>query len=124
MHQSYGRLLQAREDQSGAIGQFQTARKMLVSVGAVPFIAGVDRDLSAVGLVTSAATSAQSALSLTDRERDVATLVAQGLSNPEVAAELYVSRKAVEYHLHNIYGKLGITSRRELRDSAGVIVHS
>jgi ATP/maltotriose-dependent transcriptional regulator MalT len=117
VHQSYGRLLQAREDQSGAIDQLQAARKMLASVGAAPFVAGVDRDLSAAGLPAATAAPAKSALGLTDRERDVATLVAQGMSNPEVAAELYVSRKAVEYHLHNIYGKLGIASRRELRDS-------
>ena len=45
----------------------------------------------------------------------MAVLVAQGLSNPEVAEQLYISRKAVEYHLRNIYGKLAITSRRELR---------
>ena len=57
----------------------------------------------------------RSTLELTDRERDVAVLVAQGLSNPEVAEQLYISRKAVEYHLRNIYGKLAITSRRELR---------
>ena len=121
IHQSYGRLLQAREDRSGAIEQFETARKMLASVGAAPFVAGVDRDLSLAGLPAATATPAKSALGLTDRERDVATLVAQGLSNPEVAAELYVSRKAVEYHLHNIYGKLGIASRRELRDSIGIV---
>jgi ATP/maltotriose-dependent transcriptional regulator MalT len=42
--------------------------------------------------------------------------VAKGYSNPEAASELYVSRKAIEYHLQNIYGKLGIASRRELRD--------
>ena len=45
----------------------------------------------------------------------MAVLVAKGFTNPEVAEELYVSRKAVEYHLGNIFGKLGITSRRELR---------
>jgi DNA-binding CsgD family transcriptional regulator len=120
VHQSYGRLLRAREDHSGAIDQLQTARNMLTSVGAAPFVAGVDRDLFDAGLSAAPASPANSALGLTERERDVATLVAQGLSNPEVAAELYVSRKAVEYHLHNIYGKLGIASRRELRDSIGV----
>ena len=45
----------------------------------------------------------------------MAVLAAKGFTNPEVAEELYVSRKAVEYHLGNIFGKLGITSRRELR---------
>ena len=54
-------------------------------------------------------------LQLTDRERDVAVLVAKGMTNREVAAELYVSPKAVDYHLGHIYGKLGITSRRDLR---------
>ena len=55
-------------------------------------------------------------LALTEREQDVATLVAKGLTNREVAGELYVSEKAVEYHLRNVFGKLGISSRRELRD--------
>jgi DNA-binding CsgD family transcriptional regulator len=54
-------------------------------------------------------------LSLTDRERNVATLVAKGLTNKEVAAELYVGQKAVEYHLGNNFGRLGISSRRQMR---------
>ncbi len=41
--------------------------------------------------------------------------MAQGLSNPEVAEQLYISRKAVEYRLRDTYGKLGISSRKELR---------
>ena len=47
-------------------------------------------------------------------ELAVARLVAAGLINRDVAAELYVSVKTVEYHLRNIFIKLGITSRREL----------
>ncbi|MHC1559506.1 helix-turn-helix transcriptional regulator [Actinomycetospora sp. C-140] len=53
---------------------------------------------------------------LTDREREITTLVGRGWTNPEIAAELFVSSKTVEYHLRNVYGKLGLRSRRALRD--------
>jgi len=46
---------------------------------------------------------------------EVADLVGRGLSNPEIAAELFISRKAVEYHLGNIYAKYGIHSREQPR---------
>jgi DNA-binding CsgD family transcriptional regulator len=45
----------------------------------------------------------------------VAHLVGKGLSNPEIAAELFLSRKAAEYHLGNIYAKYGLQGRRQLR---------
>ena len=54
-------------------------------------------------------------LELTSRETQVAQLAASGLSNPGSAAELFISRKAVEYHLGNIYAKCGVKGRRELR---------
>jgi DNA-binding NarL/FixJ family response regulator len=54
-------------------------------------------------------------LALTSRETEVAHLAGKGLSNPEIAAELFISRKAVEYHLGNIYAKCGLTGRQELR---------
>jgi DNA-binding CsgD family transcriptional regulator len=44
----------------------------------------------------------------------VAALVSTGLSNREVAAELYISPKTVQYHLTRIYAKLGVRSRSEL----------
>ena len=49
------------------------------------------------------------------RERDVVALVRQGYTNKEVAETLFVSVKAVEYHMGNIFSKLSIRSRRELR---------
>ena len=48
--------------------------------------------------------------------RKGATLtLGKGMSNPEIAAELYISRKAVEYHLGNVYAKSGLRGRQQLR---------
>ncbi len=113
-HHAYGQLLRAKGERRPAVVQLREAHGMLSSVSAEPFVARVDADLAAAG-IHAADKSRRSALELTDRERDVAVLVAKGLTNPEVAEQLYISRKAVEYHLRNTYGKLGIASRRELR---------
>ena len=54
------------------------------------------------------------ATELTAQERQVAGLVRQGLSNRDVAARLFVSPRTVDFHLRNVFSKLGITSRAEL----------
>ena len=113
-HHAYGQLLRAKGERRQAVTELRTAHQLLSSVGADPFVTRVDADLAATG-IHPADKSRRSTLELTDRERDVAVLVAQGLTNPEVAEQLYISRKAVEYHLRNTYGKLGISSRKELR---------
>ena len=97
--------------------QLRQAHTLLAGAGAKPFLERVDADLAASG-IRPTASGPTSTLTLTEREHDVALLVSRGLSNPEVGAQLYISRKAVEYHLANIYGKLGIKSRRELRGHA------
>jgi DNA-binding NarL/FixJ family response regulator len=73
----------------------------------------VERELAASGLRPSRG-AARVGAELTPQERAVAELVARGLTNREVAAELVVSAKTVERHLSRIYSKLGVRSRTEL----------
>jgi ATP/maltotriose-dependent transcriptional regulator MalT len=109
-----GQLQLERGERTQAVATLHNVHQTLLSVSAEPLASRVQSDLRRAG-ARSNSRSASSSLELTDREHDVAVLVAKGYSNPEAAAELYVSRKAIEYHLRNIFGKLGITSRRELR---------
>lgn len=55
----------------------------------------------------------RSSATLTEREREVLNLLAQGNTNKDIAQALFLSVRTVEAHLHNIYGKLGVTSRTE-----------
>ena len=52
---------------------------------------------------------------LTPREAEVLVLIAEGLSNPEIGTQLFISVRTVEWHLHKVFTKLDITSRRQLR---------
>ena len=114
LRQSYGRLLAAQARRRDAVDQLRAAHELLAAFGAEPYRRRVEADLAAAG-IRAAPRMGGSPLDLTPRERDVVALVADGRSNREAAAELYVSEKSVEYHLRNVFGKLGISSRRELR---------
>jgi DNA-binding CsgD family transcriptional regulator len=56
---------------------------------------------------------------LTAQERQIAELARDGLSNPEIGARLFHSRRTVEWHLRHVFAKLGIRSRRELSSALG-----
>jgi len=114
VHHCFGSLLLARGKRQLAVDQLRCAYDLYSGAGAQPYMDRVKPDLDEGG-ISQKASSDRSALSLTEREQDVVALVARGMTNREVAAELYVSSKAVEYHLRNVYGKLGVTSRSELR---------
>jgi non-specific serine/threonine protein kinase len=54
---------------------------------------------------------------LTPREREVADLVGDRLTNPQIASRLFVSQKTVETHMTNIFRKLGVSSRDEVAET-------
>jgi DNA-binding CsgD family transcriptional regulator/tetratricopeptide (TPR) repeat protein len=116
MHHRFGQLLAARGGmRRQSVDQLRIARDLFARAGAEPFLRRVEAGLAAQK-ITAGRGGSRSPLEFTDREHDVAVLVAKGMTNREVAAELYISPKAVDYHLGHIFGKLGITSRRNLRD--------
>ncbi|MHB2024803.1 MAG: helix-turn-helix transcriptional regulator, partial [Mycobacteriales bacterium] len=111
----YGRFLRSVGERRAAAAHLRTACQLLAAVGAAPLAAASENELAACG-VRPGTRAARSPLSLTAQETVVARLVASGLTNREAAARLYVSPKAVEFHLGNVFAKLGVSSRRQLRD--------
>jgi DNA-binding NarL/FixJ family response regulator len=75
------------------------------------------RELLATGeTVRKRTVAASPGNELTAQERQIALLVRDGMSNPEVGTRLFLSSRTVEWHLGKIFPKLSITSRRQLRD--------
>jgi DNA-binding CsgD family transcriptional regulator len=108
-----GRRLRAAGDRPAAVGQLERAHRLFSALGADPYVQACATELAALQ-VTAATGSPAALLGLSRSELAVARLVASGLTNREVASQLYVSVKTVEYHLRNSYIKLDITSRRAL----------
>lgn len=107
----HGRLLCGLGQITAGMVWLERGRDRLASAGAVPYARRCAADLTARQQTADAVPPSSV---LTERERAVASLVASGLTNTEAAAKLYISVKTVEYHLAQIYGKLGIRSRRQL----------
>jgi DNA-binding CsgD family transcriptional regulator len=112
---AHGRLLRRTGQRRPAVERLRRAKDLYLTLRADPFITWAEEELAACDLPGNPAGTRQSVLALTRRETEVAHLVGKGLSNPEIAAELFISRKAVEYHLGNIYAKCGLKGRQQLR---------
>ncbi|MFI0448978.1 helix-turn-helix transcriptional regulator [Actinomadura sp. 6N118] len=109
----YGERLRRNHRGGDARGPLRTAMETFQRLGLSPWAERAHNELRAAG--ESAARPEPVALNdLTPQELRIARLVAEGVSNREVAARLFLSPRTVEYHLYKIYPKLGISSRTEL----------
>lgn len=91
------------------------ARDLLSRIGADPFAARAAKELRATGEHPRRRTTPSTG-ELTAQELQVARQVATGATSREVGAQLFLSPRTIEAHLRSIYRKLGIRSRRELRE--------
>ena len=105
--------LLATEDPKRALAILEEVAARSSATGAVNVTAAAERRMRELGVRTWRRGSANTGL-LTDREQEVARLLATGASNPEIAASLFLSRKTVERHVSNILAKHGVRNRAEL----------
>ena len=90
-----------------------TAHDMLAAIGMEAFAERARRELAATG-ENVRRRRAETRDDLTAQETQIAQLARDGYSNPEIAAQLFLSARTVEWHLRKVFAKLGISSRREL----------
>ena len=110
----YGEWLRREGRRADARAQLRAAHEMFTSFGMEAFAERTGRELAATG-EKARKRSPETREELTPQEEQIARLARDGLSNPEIGAQLFVSARTVEWHLRNVFAKLGITSRRQLR---------
>jgi len=115
-HLLYGEWLRRERRRGEAREQLRTACEMLDEMGMEGFAERARRELLATGETAGkrAVRAARGGTALTSQEAQVARLARDGLSNPEIAARLFISTRTVQYHLSKVFAKLGISSRGQL----------
>lgn len=117
---TYGEWLDREGRTAEAHTELRAAYEMLSSMGADAFAERAARKLRAAGEKPRPQDTDDDPLGvLTARERLIVGKVAAGASSREVAAALFLSPRTIDTHLHNAYRKLGISSRRQLRELSG-----
>ena len=113
-HLVYGEWLRRQNRREDARHQLRTAHEMFTAMGAEGFAQRAARELGATG-ETVRKRKVETVDELTVQEAHIAGLVREGLSNTEIGSRLFISPRTVEWHLSNVFDKLNITSRRQLR---------
>jgi DNA-binding CsgD family transcriptional regulator len=112
-HLLYGQWLRRAKRRRDAQHQLRAAHDMFTAMGAEYFADRASSELRATGERARARTP-ETTFDLTPQEARVAGLAADGLTNNQIAAQLFVSPHTVEYHLGKVFRKLGINSRAQL----------
>ena len=113
-HLLYGEWLRRQNRRIDARESLRSAHELFSTMGAEAFAERAARELLATG-ETARKRTADTRGQLTAQETQIAELAREGHSNPEIGAQLFISPRTVEYHLHKVFTKLEISSRNELQ---------
>ena len=113
-HLVYGEWLRREQRRVDARTQLRAAHDQFTSIGMAAFAERARRELTATGGKVRKR-SAETRGQLTPQEEQIARLARDGLSNPEIGAQLFLSARTVEWHLRKVFTKLTIGSRHELK---------
>jgi DNA-binding CsgD family transcriptional regulator len=109
----YGEWLRRERRRADARVHLRAAIELFRTVGATPWERRAEAELRATG-ETARKRDPSTLDQLTPQELQVARLAAEGMTNPQIGAQLFLSPRTVEYHLRKVFSKLGIASRNEL----------
>jgi DNA-binding CsgD family transcriptional regulator len=112
-HLLFGEWLRRERRRVDAREQLRRAQEMFTAMGAMAFADRAARELLATG-ETARKRNVETPDDLTPHEARIAGMARDGASNQEIADRLFVSRKTIEYHLHKVFLKLGISTREHL----------
>ncbi|MEU5182063.1 LuxR family transcriptional regulator [Streptomyces longwoodensis] len=111
--------LRRRRRATEARPHLTAALETFVRLDARPWVERATAELRAAGVAVTPAAPSDALAGLTPQELEIAQLAAEGLTNRDIGARLYLSPRTIGFHLHKIFPKLGITGRVQLRDVLG-----